>query len=104
MKVIKKVSNNLNKLIEKLSLSLWMFLVSSLSYAGDQGTDIVATLIQGTIGKTLSKDGHLWEFLIAVTFVVGTGWAAVKNDPKAFIPAFIVMGLISTVTGVFLSF
>jgi hypothetical protein len=104
MKMIKNLSKRNKGRLIKGSLGLSLLLASSLSFAVDNNGDIIQTLIQGSIGKTLSKDGHLWTMLIAVTFAVGGFWAAVKSDPKAFIPAFVVMGLITTVTGVFLSF
>ncbi len=104
MKPIKNATNKAQQVLRKSALSVSMLVISGLSYATPQDGDIVKTLIGGSIGKTLSKEGNLWPVLIAVTFAVGGFYAAIKSDPKAFIPAFIVMGLISTVTGVFLTF
>ena len=70
----------MRNLTTKLSLSLFMLLPSSFTYAADKSGDIVQTLISGSIGKTLSKDGAIWTLLTAVTFVVGGFYAAIKKD------------------------
>lgn len=104
MKMIKNLPKFLRNLMTKLSLSVSLLLVSRLTYASEQNGDIVKTLIGGSLGKTLSKEGAIWTLLTAITFVVGGFYAAIKKDPKEFIPAFIVVGVLSTITGVFLTF
>lgn len=107
MKSIKKEAEKIKNKLSNRALMVSMFLLttaSSIANAAGQSGDIVETLIGGSIGKTLSKDGKIWTVLIAGSFLVGAFWAAVKHDPKAFIPAFFVMAIISTITGMFLTF
>lgn len=104
MKMFKNLPGGLRNVSIKPSLTVSLFLLTNFSYAADKSGDIVKTLIGGSIGLTLSKDGSIWTLLTAITFVVGAFYAAIKKDPKEFIPAFIIMGIISTITGVFLTF
>lgn len=111
MKITNKVLHVVNEkgyqFARKLSLSICLFIgsiLSSVANAAGKDGDIMKQLVEGSIGKTLSKDGLLWTVLIAITFAVATFYAAIKNDPKAFIPAFIVMAIITTITGVVLGF
>lgn len=107
MKTIKNFTSRIGSQLSKRLVCLSLFLLSNLSHASNNsnsGSDIVATILSGSIGKTLGKSGALWTLLIAISFAVGGFYAAIKHDPKAFIPAFIVMCIISTVTGMFLSF
>lgn len=91
------------------SLKKMVVLISSVSAnvciaaTGSNG-DIVAELLNGSIGKTLGKGSMLWTVLIAFTFAGAGFYAALKQDPKAFIPAFLIMGIITTVTGLFIGF
>lgn len=102
--MIKKVSEILSHFKARLSISLLLLMVSNLTHAEDKTGDIVKTIINGAVGKTLSKDGYVWSLLITITFVVAGFHAAVKKDPKEFISAFVIMAIISTVIGVFLTF
>ncbi|HHF7380164.1 TPA: hypothetical protein ACPSKF_000658 [Legionella anisa] len=107
MNMIKKIAIKTKGKASNIALMASMFLlstVSSIANATGQSGDIVETLIGGSIGKTLSKDGKVWTVLVAASFLVGGFWAAMKHDPKAFIPAFFVMAIISTITGMFLTF
>lgn len=105
MKLLKKISNYSHQLTTKLTMSLVMFMVSSLSYADDRGggVDVVEVIWSGSIGKTLGKSGLIWGALVTVTFAVSTFYAAIKKDPKEFIPAFVILAIVSTVTGTVLT-
>lgn len=103
MFLIKKIALKGRDLMNKGVFISSMLVVSGLTYA-ENNSDIANTIIQGSVGQTLGKGGKLWVLLTAVTFAVSTFYAASKSDPKAFIPAFIVMALISTVTGTILTF
>lgn len=100
MKFISKPIGNLKKLaVLMASLSTGVCCAAT----GSNG-DIVAELLNGSIGKTLGKGSMLWTVLIAFTFAGAGFYAALKQDPKAFIPAFLIMGIITTVTGLFIGF
>ena len=78
---------------------------ANVCFAANGGNgDIVAELLNGSIGKTLGKGSMLWTVLIALSFAGAGFYAALKQDPKAFIPAFLIMGIITTVTGLFIGF
>lgn len=95
----------LKSTVSKLIFSSSMMVFSGLSFAApSQGEDIVKQLVGGSLGKSLGKDGMIWVVLTGVSFLSGAFWSAIKHDPKAFIPAFITAGIISTVVGVFITF
>lgn len=100
MKFISKPIGNLKKLAVLIS----SVSVNVCSAANANNGDIVAELLNGSIGKTLGKGSMLWTVLIAFTFAGAGFYAALKQDPKAFIPAFLIMGIITTVTGLFIGF
>lgn len=100
MKFISKPAGRLKKMVA-LGGSLS---VNICSAANANNGDIVAELLNGSIGKTLGKGSMLWTVLIAFTFAGAGFYAALKQDPKAFIPAFLIMGIITTVTGLFIGF
>ncbi|WP_058512881.1 hypothetical protein [Legionella santicrucis] len=88
-----------------MMFSVSMVIFSGFTFAApSQGEDIVKMLVGGSLGKSLGKDGMIWVVLTAVTLLCGAFWAAIKHDPKAFIPAFITAGIISTIVGVFITF
>lgn len=105
MKMLKKLSNYSATLYTKITMSLVALMVSSLSYADDRGggVDVVEVIWSGSIGKTLGKSGLIWGALVTVSFVVAGFYASIKKDPKEFIPAFIIMAIVSTVTGAVLT-
>lgn len=91
--------------VSKMVFSFSMILFSGFTFAANtQGEDIVKLLIGGSLGKSIGKDGMIWGVLTVVSFVGAGFWAALKSDPKQFIPAFITAGIISTVVGVFITF
>lgn len=95
-----KIKNRASKSL----LSISLMVSSIVSYAAPQGEDIMKTFLNGTLGKTMGKDGMIWAVLTGASFLVGGFWATVKHDPKAFIPAFFIAAIISTVVGAFITY
>lgn len=95
----------LRSILSKFMFGISMMVFSKLTLAANsQGEDIIKQLVGGSLGKSLGKDGMIWAVLTGVSFLSGAFWAAIKQDPKAFIPTFITAGIISTIVGVFITF
>lgn len=101
---MKNLYTTLNKTLSKMMFSISTLCFSSITFAAPKDQDIVKTLLNGAMGKTLGKEGMIWGLLTVMSFASGAFWAAIKHDPKAFIPAFISAGIISTIVGVFITF
>lgn len=60
-----------------------------------ENRDLVELLANTALGKTIGKTGMIWGALITVAILVAAGRAAIANDPRKFIPGFIVAGVIA---------
>lgn len=105
MKMISYITTYFKGHASKILLSLSMTLITSLSYAtGTSNEDIMKQILAGSMGKTIGKDGMIWTVLMGFSFLVGSFWAVRKHDPMAFIPAFFIVGIISTIVGIFITY
>lgn len=68
-----------------------------------ENKDIIAIFMDTALGKTIGKTGMIWTVLIVVALLIASGRAVVANDPRKFIPAFIVAGVIASIVGVIIT-
>ena len=68
-----------------------------------ENQDITVLFMDSALGKTIGKTGMIWTVLIIVALLIASGKAVIANDPRKFIPAFIVAVIIASIVGLIIT-
>ena len=105
MKKVKKALSSTGRFIckgkKKIVSVVAVLMVPVATFANTlmENQDVMSALMDTALGKTIAKSGMIWGVLMTVAILVAAGRAAIANDPRKFIPGFIVVGGIAAAVG-----